>query len=53
MFLYLKGPQGVLCISIQLFFDNFQTCGEQVMDKKGDLILHRDVNHKLSRVAQF
>ena len=53
MVLYLKGPQGVLCISIPLFFDNLQPCGEQMMDKKGDPILHRDVNPKFSRGAQF
>ena len=53
MVLYLKGPQGVLCISIALFFDNLQPCGEQVMDKKRDPIFFRDVNHKLNRGAQF
>ena len=43
-----KGPAG-----FQSLFDNSQLCGEQVLDKEGNNILDRDVNHKLSRGARF
>ena len=35
------------------FFDTPQSWGEQVLDKKGDNVLDRDVNHELTRRTQF
>ena len=53
MHLYLGGPHRSCWVSITLSFDNPQLCGEQVLDKEGNNILDRDVNHKLSRGARF
>ena len=35
------------------FFDTPQSWGEQVLDKKGNNVLDRDVNHELTRRTQF
>ena len=48
-----EGPTRSFWVSIPLFFDNPQLCGEQVLDKEGNNILDKDVNDKLSRGAQF
>ena len=49
---YPEGPRRIP-VGIRLFFNTLQSCGEQVWDKKGNKVLNRDINHKLTWGTQF
>ena len=48
-----QGHRGLYAVSIPLFFDTPQSSEEQILDKKGNNILDKEVDHKLSRGTQF
>ena len=51
--MYLGNPHKVLLGIVPLFLDTPQSLGEWGWDKKGNKVLNRDINHKLTWGTQF
>ena len=49
---YPEGPRRIP-VGIRLFFNTLQSCGEQVWDKKGNKVLNKEINMKLTEELSF